>query len=25
MKNEVMHIEGNPFKQTIAAFNLINS
>jgi flavin-dependent thymidylate synthase len=25
MLNEVMHIEGNPFKQTIAAFNLINS
>jgi thymidylate synthase ThyX len=25
MLNEVMHIEGNPFKETIAAFNLINS
>jgi flavin-dependent thymidylate synthase len=25
MLNEVMHIPGNPFKQTIAAFNLINS
>jgi flavin-dependent thymidylate synthase len=25
MLNEVMHIEGKPFKQTIAAFNLINN
>ncbi len=25
MLNEVMHIEGNPFKETINAFNLINS
>jgi flavin-dependent thymidylate synthase len=25
MLNEVMHIPGNPFKQTIAAFNLINN
>ena len=25
MLNEVMHIPGNPFKETIAAFNLINS
>ena len=25
MLNEVMHIEGNPFKETIAAFNLINN
>ena len=25
MLNEVMHIEGNPFKETISAFNLINS
>jgi flavin-dependent thymidylate synthase len=25
MLNEVMHIPGNPFKETIAAFNLINN
>jgi thymidylate synthase (FAD) len=25
MLNEVMHIEGNPFKETINAFNLINN
>jgi thymidylate synthase (FAD) len=25
MLNEVLHIPGNPFKETIAAFNLINS